>query len=79
MVVEKPQNGKTGICIDFIMKSIAEDKRTISIVLTMNKLTASSQFIGRIIENEIPPEQIGRIIEKKKYRLIKLLFLIVRN
>ena len=66
MVVEKPQNGKTGICIDFIMKSIAEDKRTISIVLTMNKLTASSQFIGRIIENEIPPEQIGRIIEKKK-------------
>jgi hypothetical protein len=59
MVVKEPQNGKTGICIDFIMKSIAQDKRTnmVHIVLTMNKLTASSQFVSRI-EDKILPEQI---------------------
>lgn len=60
LVVRKPQTGKTTICIAFIMKSIAEDKRTnvVNIVITMNTLTASSQFIGRLKNDDMNKDNI---------------------
>jgi hypothetical protein len=49
LIVRKPQEGKTYICI----ASIVQDKtRDIHIVLTMNTLSAGMQFFGRL-EDEI--------------------------
>ena len=48
LVVRKPQEGKTTICIT----SIVNDKRkNIHIVLTMNALASNMQFFGRMLED----------------------------
>jgi len=45
LVIRKPQEGKTFICIANIKNDLS---RTIHIVLTMNTIDASSQFFGRL-------------------------------
>ena len=47
LVVRKPQEGKTFICISDIT---ADKTRNIHIVLTMNTLSAGMQFFGRMEE-----------------------------
>ena len=48
LVVRRPQEGKTTICI----KSITKDtSKNIHLVLTMNTISASMQFIGRLQQN----------------------------
>lgn len=46
LIVRKPQEGKTFICIN----NIIEDKSNIHIVLTMNTLQSGIQFFGRMEE-----------------------------
>ena len=46
LVIRKPQDGKTFICIT----NIINDKKSIHIVMTMNTLSASTQFLCRIAE-----------------------------
>jgi hypothetical protein len=54
LVVRKPQEGKTSICIT----SITNDKsKNIHIVLTMNTLASGMQFFGRM-QKDIGPEKI---------------------
>jgi hypothetical protein len=54
LVVRKPQEGKTTICIT----SIVNDKRkNIHVVLTMNALASNMQFFGRMIE-DVGPRKI---------------------
>ncbi len=47
LIVRKPQEGKTFICITSIISDITQD---IHIVLTMNTLSAGMQFFGRMEE-----------------------------
>ena len=47
LVVRKPQEGKTFICINSIANDNSKD---IHIVLTMNTLSAGMQFFGRMEE-----------------------------
>ena len=62
IVVRKPQDGKTFICIH----SIAEDSsKDVHIVLTMNTLAAGMQFFGRM-EEKINPENIIVFNSNKK-------------
>jgi hypothetical protein len=53
LVVRKPQEGKTTICITHITNDASNN---IHIVITMNTLTSSSQFIGRMLD--IGPKKI---------------------
>ena len=62
LVVRKPQEGKTSICIS----SITNDKsRNIHIVLTMNTLASGMQFFGRM-QKDIGPEKIVVFNSDKK-------------
>ena len=48
LVVRKPQEGKTFICISYICDD--KNKKIIHIVLTMNTLSAGMQFFGRMVD-----------------------------
>ena len=62
LVVRRPQEGKTGICIN----SITRDKsRDIHLVLTMNTIPSSCQFFGRMLQ-EIGPKRIVVFNSNKK-------------
>jgi hypothetical protein len=62
LVVRRPQEGKTGICIN----SITRDKsRDIHVVLTMNTIPSSCQFFGRMLQ-EIGPQKIVVFNSNKK-------------
>lgn len=61
LVIRKPQEGKTYICITNIIR----DTKSIHIVMTMNTLSAGMQFFGRM-ENEIGPEKIIVFNSKKQ-------------
>ena len=62
LVVRRPQEGKTGICIN----SITRDKsRNIHLVLTMNTIPSSCQFFGRMLQ-EIGPKRIVVFNSNKK-------------
>lgn len=62
LVVRRPQEGKTGICIN----SITRDKsRDIHLVLTMNTIPSSCQFFGRMLQ-EIGPKRIVVLNSNKK-------------
>ena len=62
LVVRKPQEGKTSICI----ASITNDKsRNIHIVLTMNTLASGMQFFGRM-QTEIGADKIVVFNSNKK-------------
>ena len=62
LVVRKPQEGKTTICIN----SITNDKsKNIHIVLTMNTLSAGMQFFGRM-QNEVGSKKIIVFNSKKQ-------------
>lgn len=62
LVVRRPQEGKTGICIN----SITRDKtRNIHLVLTMNTIPSSCQFFGRMLQ-EIGPKRIVVLNSIKK-------------
>lgn len=62
LVIRKPQEGKTFICIS----SIVNDKnKNIHIVLTMNTLDAGMQFFGRL-QNDIDPTRIVVFNSKKQ-------------
>ena len=54
LVIRRPQEGKTFICINSITNDISAD---IHIVLTMNTLSAGMQFFGRM-EEKIGPKNI---------------------
>jgi hypothetical protein len=62
LVVRKPQEGKTTICIT----SITNDRsRNIHIVVTMNTLASGMQFFGRL-QDDIGPEKIVVFNSDKK-------------
>lgn len=61
LVIRKPQEGKTFICISNIVN---DKKRNIHIVLTMNTLSAGMQFFGRM-EEQVGPENIIVFNSKK--------------
>jgi hypothetical protein len=62
LVVRRPQEGKTGICIN----SITKDKtRNIHLVLTMNTIPSSCQFFGRMLQ-EIGPKRVVVFNSNKK-------------
>ena len=62
LVVRRPQEGKTGICIN----SITRDKsRDIHVVLTMNTIPSSCQFFGRMLQ-EIGSKRIVVFNSNKK-------------
>ena len=61
LIIRKPQEGKTFICI----KNILEDNKNIHIVLTMNTLQSGIQFFGRM-EEEISPKNIIVFNSNKK-------------
>lgn len=61
ITVRKPQEGKTFICINYII----EDKNNIHIVITMNTLQSGIQFFGRM-EKEISPNNIIVFNSNKK-------------
>lgn len=62
LVVRKPQEGKTTICIT----SIVNDKsKNIHIVLTMNTLASGMQFFGRM-QKDVGPKKIIVFNSKKK-------------
>ena len=48
LVIRKPQEGKTFICITTIVNDVSKN---IHIVLTMNTLSSGMQFFGRMEEN----------------------------
>jgi hypothetical protein len=54
LVVRKPQEGKTTICITNIVR---DESKTIHIVLTMNTLASGMQFFGRM-QNDIGAKRI---------------------
>ena len=62
LVVRKPQEGKTTICITHITN---DTSNTIHLVTTMNTLTASSQFISRM-KDVIGPNKIIVFNSSKK-------------
>lgn len=61
LVIRKPQEGKTFICISNIVN---DKKRNIHIVLTMNTLSAGMQFFGRM-EEQVGSENIIVFNSKK--------------
>jgi hypothetical protein len=61
LVVRKPQEGKTFICITSITSDASSD---VHIVLTMNTLSAGMQFFGRM-EEEVGPKNIIVFNSKK--------------
>lgn len=62
MVVRRPQEGKTTICI----KSITKDtSKNVALVITMNTLDSNKQFIGRL-QQKIAPENIVVFNSDKK-------------
>lgn len=61
LIIRKPQEGKTFICIN----NILEDKNNIHIVITMNTLQSGIQFFGRM-EKEISPNNIIVFNSNKK-------------
>lgn len=61
LVIKRPQDGKTFICIN----NIIEDKKNIHIVLTMNTLQSGIQFFGRM-EKEIGSNNIIVFNSNKK-------------
>ena len=61
LVIRKPQEGKTLICITRIIK---DQSRNIHIVLTMNTLSSGMQFFGRM-QQDINPENIIVFNSKK--------------
>lgn len=62
LVVRRPQEGKTGICIN----SITKDKtRNIHLVLTMNTIPSSCQFFGRMLQ-EIGAKRVVVFNSNKK-------------
>ena len=62
LVIRKPQEGKTFICISNIVN---DKKRNVHIVLTMNTLSAGMQFFGRM-EEEVGPKRIIVFNSKKE-------------
>lgn len=62
LVVRKPQEGKTTICITSITN---DTSKNIHIVLTMNTLAAGMQFFGRM-QNDIGAERIIVFNSKKQ-------------
>lgn len=62
LVVRKPQEGKTYICIS----NINADNKSIHIVLTMNTLSAGMQFFGRMEDAKIDPKKIIVFNSKKE-------------
>jgi len=62
LVVRKPQEGKTLICITSI---INDTSRNVHIVLTMNTLASGMQFFGRM-QNEIGADKIVVFNSNKK-------------
>lgn len=65
LVVRKPQEGKTFICITNIKSDINSGKNNIHIVMTMNTISSSQQFFSRM-ENEIGTEKIVVFNSKKE-------------
>jgi hypothetical protein len=61
LVIRKPQEGKTFICINKITRDIS---RNIHIVLTMNTLASGMQFFGRM-EKDVGSERIIVFNSKK--------------
>jgi len=61
LVIRKPQEGKTYICIT----NIISDKKSIHIVMTMNTLSAGMQFFGRM-EEQIGSKKIIVFNSKKE-------------
>jgi hypothetical protein len=62
LVIRKPQEGKTLICITSIINDLSKN---IHIVLTMNTLSSGMQFFARMCE-KIDPSQIIVFNSKKK-------------
>lgn len=62
LVVRKPQEGKTFICISYICDD--KNKKNIHIVLTMNTLSAGMQFFGRM-EDKVGSKNIIVFNSKK--------------
>lgn len=62
LVIRKPQEGKTFICITYIKQ---DKTRNIHIVMTMNTLSAGMQFFGRM-EEEIGSKNIIVFNSKKE-------------
>jgi hypothetical protein len=62
LVIRKPQEGKTFICINKITQ---DTSRNIHVVLTMNTLAAGMQFFGRM-EQEVGSKRIVVFNSKKK-------------
>ena len=62
LVVRRPQEGKTSICINSITRDVSRD---IHLVLTMNTIPSSCQFFGRMIQ-EIGPKRIVVFNSNKK-------------
>lgn len=62
LVIRKPQEGKTFICINKIIRDLS---RNIHIVLTMNTLASGMQFFGRM-EADIGSERIIVFNSKKE-------------
>ena len=62
LVIRKPQEGKTFICIN---KIIRDDSKKIHIVLTMNTLASGMQFFGRM-EEKIGAKRIVVFNSNKK-------------
>jgi len=62
LVVRKPQEGKTSICITTITN---DTSKNIHIVLTMNTLSAGMQFFGRM-QTDIGPKRIVVFNSKKQ-------------
>ena len=54
LVIRKPQEGKTSICVTSIVK---DKSKNIHIILTMNTLSAGMQFFGRM-QQDVGPEKI---------------------
>lgn len=56
LVVRKPQEGKTSICIASIIKDISEHPNNIHVIFTMNTIISSMQFFDRIKQEPKPDE-----------------------
>jgi hypothetical protein len=63
LIIRKPQEGKTFICMAFINKDA--DNKIIHLVLTMNTLSAGMQFFGRM-EEQIDSKNIIVFNSKKE-------------
>jgi hypothetical protein len=69
LIVRKPQEGKTFICVNLIKKQI-EETNSIHIILTMNTISSSSQFYGRLV-NIIDEKKVKILNSKAKIKKIK--------